>query len=89
MIASRRRFLFGAGAALLAAPAIVRVASLMAVKPLPTGLFAQEGWRDVFLAQYKQEFIRGFEAHMIEFRKTVTTEFVASSDNQWLVARAA
>ena len=35
MISSRRRFLFGAGAALLAAPAIVRVSSLMAVKPLP------------------------------------------------------
>lgn len=33
MIASRRRFLLGAGA-LLAAPAIVRVSSLMAVKPV-------------------------------------------------------
>jgi hypothetical protein len=36
MIASRRRFLFGASATLLAAPAIVRVASLMVIKPLPT-----------------------------------------------------
>lgn len=33
-IPSRRRFLFGV-ATLLAAPAIVRVASLMVVKPLP------------------------------------------------------
>lgn len=38
MIASRRRFLFGAGASLLAAPAIVRVAAnLMPVKPLRLG----------------------------------------------------
>lgn len=32
-----RRGLFGIGAALVAAPAIVRVSSLMAVKPLPEG----------------------------------------------------
>lgn len=34
MLLSRRRLLFGAAATLVAAPAIVRVASLMAVKPL-------------------------------------------------------
>lgn len=37
MIASRRRFLLGAGATLLAAPAIVRVASLMPVSVLYGG----------------------------------------------------
>ena len=32
---SRRKFFLGAAASLIAAPAIVRVASLMAVKPVP------------------------------------------------------
>lgn len=41
MISSRRRFLFGAGATLLAAPAIVRVASLMPVSALKGDVFAQ------------------------------------------------
>lgn len=35
MIASRRNFLFGVGASIITAPAIVRVASLMPVKALP------------------------------------------------------
>lgn len=44
MIANRRRFLFGAGAVLLSAPAIVRVASLMPVSVMaePTELTAAE-----------------------------------------------
>lgn len=45
MIASRRRFLFGAGASLLAAPSIVRVAaSLMPVKPIWPSLSLVKGY---------------------------------------------
>lgn len=49
IVPSRRRFL-GLGAAFLAAPAIVRVASIMPVKPLadllPSDVLAIEDWND-------------------------------------------
>lgn len=58
---NRRGFLIGAGASLFAAPAIVRAASLMSVRALPSDLYAvtvpdkmfwlgPDGWRIVDLA---------------------------------------
>lgn len=41
---NRRNFLFGAAATLVAAPAIVRVASIMPVKALPLAVLDYTGW---------------------------------------------
>jgi hypothetical protein len=41
IILPRRRFLLGLGAALVAAPAIVRATSLMAIRPLPSDEWIQ------------------------------------------------
>lgn len=89
---SRRRFLLGAGA-LLAAPAIVRVASLMAVKPvaqsnfMPAASGAQLRPGLDFATQYRQEFIRGFEERLALLRSTVTTEVDMRGDTSiYLVA---
>jgi hypothetical protein len=54
---SRRRFLFGAAATLLAAPAIVRASSLMAIKPLDQ--LALAGW-EVVPIKWTAEFVVAF-----------------------------
>ena len=48
MILHRRKFLIGAAAMLLAAPAIVRYESLMRVKPIGVDADGISGWIDEF-----------------------------------------
>ena len=48
MILPRRKFLIGAAATLLAAPAIVRYESLMRVKPVRVDADGISGWIDEF-----------------------------------------
>lgn len=83
---NRRGFLIGAGA-LLMAPAIVRLASIMPVSVLKLG-YGRGPWEDGALTarhlmQYQAEFIRSFEERMSLFR---VGDHVFDGARTWLVA---
>lgn len=77
MTPSRRGFLTGM-LGLVAAPAIVRVASLMPVKTLPALEQAFFADKMIFPLPYRQEFIRAFDRRVQE----VVQQLVTRPDGQ-------
>ena len=93
MIASRRRFLFSAGASLLAAPSIVRVAAnLMPVKPLRFSLalgdrFTIEGQPYEYTVQAIAEFSeRYLKPQMAKLASHIEESIQAELAEKWWAA---
>jgi hypothetical protein len=80
MLQTRRGLLFGIGASLIAAPAIVRAASLMPVRGIVQPVGSYSGyWSDIAI-QYREEFIRSFEQRQSLLTSRIVREAVVPED---------